>query len=343
MKKFSNSWHSRIKAFEPTDGEAIDADTAARHYEHIYNLIKAARDRAGDTKRLVILVGEDHIDNLSLLHKLMIADAAKRLGIRHEVQETDTPQAYMDDRQRALPKDKQYYASSLQRAMKDDHIYAGMEQEALINGYPNSVGKDHEDMDISLMALKATELCRPIEGFHAVCAHQYMQMLGYDFTNGDPNNGKFWTRFGPRIENAMIASIRAEKEPCIAHYGQGHIPPLYHALKADPNIELLTIDTSNEITNAAKPGGLTRKRLGELQKIRPEIETLIIQGNQPTVQEATKIAIQASLAHRVTLNEMTEERGDMLSYMTEELYKHMLPKINKEVQRISEFRQSQMQ
>ncbi|MBY0407561.1 MAG: hypothetical protein K2Q01_07705, partial [Rickettsiales bacterium] len=113
-------------------------------------------------------------------------------------------------------------------------------------------------------------------------------------------------RLTPECEKPMIDAVRQCPNSCVAHYGLTHVPALYHALKEEGKVELLTIDATNmKLSGIAQPVGspdamALKQRHRELEAMCKEAKMvrLVLNGKPPSYSQAHEMVMTAAFTHR---------------------------------------------
>lgn len=292
----------------------IDQDEVNRVYDGLYETIKVARDKAEATgKDLVILVAETHQSKLNLLNNIMVDDIAARLGVRKKVAETSM------DLGSVMQTNREDYDSIRKQLIGNarKQEYCSESARKMMSDYTTLPEQDKRDADLAGTALFVVN-GSPLE--EQATTHHINALLranvARDMTivNGEPLNPRVSTeekRLLPEFEDKVISIVKKQKGHRIAQYGHAHMVPIHKALKADPKVELVTLDTTNlelhgfdKIPAGTKlKGNVKAERYLEMWHMehdaKENIRKVVTQGAEPASWgEAYKLAMSASFAHR---------------------------------------------
>src|SRR5690606_7159349 len=106
---------------------------------------------------------------------------------------------------------------------------------------------------------------------------------------------------GADVEQSMIDAIGRSHHHRISRNGLVHLPVLYKALKQDPRLHVVAIDTTNQQYGFEED--LHIQRLADIKALfsghDPNVLKTVTHGAAPDFITAYRMAMQASLAHRL--------------------------------------------
>ncbi|NBO19588.1 MAG: hypothetical protein EBV03_10280 [Proteobacteria bacterium] len=315
--------------YRPAGDENATLTQAAvnAQYNQLYQQMKDAQQRARKSgKKLVVLVGEHHEYSLSLLHKLMVADIASRLGVKEMVHETSTDLVELSQNHRLM-------MEKVRAILQEKGTYRNKPYGALLEAYDTLPEQEKKDVDMACtMSIIVPQYNKGKQ--HATA--QFQSAVGQRLTliNGeglDPRYTSTAERLQPKCEDKMAQCVQERPGDCVAGYGLTHVLPIRRALKADPKVELLTLDATNlklsGVRHQLGPSdrmALTRRNAEvEAMLDEPDVTRLVLNGAPPSYGRAHEMVMTSSFQHRCKTpgipDAISEERAKLLQGMLAEV------------------------
>lgn len=313
-------------------------------YARLYTEVKSAKELAEkEGKVLTVLLGEQHVSGFSYLHKMLVVDIARRLGIADVIEEIDVPR-FPDMAQKMIQN-----RGSESRSMVDiSNLRLLVELNALKQNpdrrlaalepvVASSEALDHirSAMPLLVSAMGSDEVRRkyPNTEYAPNCFEKVLQSGKFNCHAGDKERydkqaiDKFLQdmadrremdqeevdrraaalvrgRQDPVVENAMVETVRDFPRHSVAVYGAAHLPVLVEGLQRAGNKKLLAYDINQQ--DAGQFSDLVRSRLERNAALAKEnkLTRLVLEGSEPSYEMATRMALLASMHYRAASGEI---------------------------------------